>query len=165
MITSLLCHGKYPSPPAAFSTLIPLPLPPPRGEDDLEADLVEYAHRGTQVVEALEAGDGQVRRGVELLVQAPAAHLAALDGVEDLDIAIGIQVHAKADRLASLERLRKVLAAPAVVDVLAAVVAVHGETASVPAREPEGRVRRGAEADGETDLVSALLEDVDLVVD
>ncbi len=146
-----------------------LPPPPLRDEDDLEGDLVEDADGGAQVVEALEAGDGEVLLQVRLLVEVPAAGLGAVAGEEDLDgdaaARGGDEVHAQAQRLAAAEGVREGLAAPAVVDVLVAVVAVHAQAAAVPARQTEWGVRRGRVAERERDLVARVLQDVDFVVD
>ena len=120
-------------------------------------------------MEALEARDRQILLGIRLLVEIPPSPLLAVAREEDLDIDSasrrGTELHSQAEHLAAAERAREGLAAPAVVDIFAPVVAVHGETAAVPTREPEGRVRGRRVAEGQRDLVPRVVQDVHLVVD
>ena len=103
-------------------------------------------------------------------MQVPAALLPPVAREEHLDFRAqpgrpGREAHAEPDGLAAPERRHERLAAPPVVDVAVAVVAVDGEGGAVPAREPERRVRRGGEAERERDLpLAAVGQDADLVV-
>ncbi|KAJ6787495.1 hypothetical protein PWT90_10087 [Aphanocladium album] len=135
---------------------------------DLKLGGLKRANRGAQVVEALETRDGQILLGVRLLVEVPAARLDAVAREEDLHVrpvgglARGRNLQADAVRLAGAKLVGEILAAPAVVDVLVAVVAVDRQRGAVPAGQAEARVRQRGEAQRDVDR-GAAPADLDLV--
>jgi len=124
---------------------------------DLEITASEHAHGRKQIALTLQTRHVVILQ-ISLLVQIPPANAPAIAREEHLHIeAIPLEPirrrpvrnrkrHANAEGLADAERPREVDAAAGIRDVAAAVVAVHGHAAALPARQPEAWVRRRHEA-------------------
>lgn len=119
-------------------------------------------------MEALQSRNRQILLSVRLLVEVPSTSPLAVLREEDVDArpmrARRRKRHANAVRIARTVLRRKVLAAPAVVDILVAIVAVNTQTATVPSRKAEGWIGEGSEAQSQVDG-GAVAANSHLVVD
>jgi hypothetical protein len=137
-----------------------------RMEKDVKVDAPKHTHRREQITLAPQSPITPLTPDIQLLVAIPAAHLLPVPREEDINIhqpalltllvarrLLGHRVrNTNTHSVARRKRIRKVDAAPRVVDVLAPVVAVHSQTAALPAGQAERRVRRRDEPDCDTSI-------------
>lgn len=106
-------------------------------------------------MKALQPRHWQVLLSIRLLMEIPSASSLAVLGEEDVNArpvrARRRKRHANAVCITRAVLRRKVLAAPAVVDVLVAVVSVNSQTAAVPSWKTEGWIGEGSEAQSQVD--------------